>query len=320
MRPFSLHVGAVLLLAAVTSPRLAGAEPPVSNKVAAEALYEDAKTLLNQEKWQAALEKLLASQRLDPAIGTLLNIAYCYEKLDKTASAWASYNEVVGLASSTGDKQGRGERAAAAAKALEPKLARVVLRVPPESRVDKLELRRDGDLIDPGTWDTAIPTDPGMHAFEASAPGRVSWKSSIQVAPGPSTMTLSIPVLVVGASPSSPSGAQRTAGIAVAGVGLAGVIVGAIFGGLTIAKKSAESAHCQKADPHLCDATGVDLRSQALTFANVSNVGFAVGGAALVTGVALFFTAPKPDAANTALQVSPLVAARTGGALISGRW
>src|SRR4051812_19769731 len=181
MRSAPAPAGALLLVAAITSPRLATAQAPVASKVAAEALYEDAKRLLNEQRYQEALDKLLASQRLDPAIGTLLNIGYCYERLNKTASAWASYNEVVGLARAAGDKQGRGEQAAQSAKALEAKLARVVVTVPAASRVEKLQVRRDGDVLDPGTWETPIPTDPGTHVYEASAPGRLPWKASIVV-------------------------------------------------------------------------------------------------------------------------------------------
>lgn len=316
MRSASFAASAVLVAALAATPRAFAAEPPVANKVAAEALYEEAKPLLSQRQWQPALDKLLASQRLDPAIGTLLNIAYCYEQLGKTASAWATYNEVVGMARASGDRQGRGERAAQAAAALAPKLARVVVTVPRESRVERLEVKRDGEPIDPGTWDTGIPTDPGPHTFEASAPGRATWRASVEVPPGPSTATVTVPLLDV-ASSWSP---QRTAGLAVAGVGVAAAIAGGIFGGLAIARKNAERSHCLPSDPHLCDATGVSLRSQALTMANASNVAFAVGGAALVAGVAVFFTAPKPGGGSASLGLSPTVAAHEGGLRLTGRW
>jgi serine/threonine-protein kinase len=318
MRPSSSFSAALLLTVAATlaSPRPAHAEASAADKAAAEALYEDAQRLLAAQRIAEALDKLLASQRLDPGIGTLLNIAFCYERLGKTASAWATYTEVVGLASKVGDRQGRGERAAQAARALEPRLAKVVVSVPAGSRVEKLEVRRDGELMDPGTWDTPVPMDPGTHAIEASAPGHLPWTGSVAVQPGPSAVTVSVPLLAVG----SPGlGPQRTAGAALAGVGVAGVIAGAVFGGLTIAKKNAEAAHCQTANPHLCDMTGVDLRAQALTMANASNVAFAVGGAALVTGVAVFFTAPK-TAERSAFQVAPAVGARSGGIQIVGRW
>ncbi len=316
MRPPPSRAAAILLVVAVTSPRSAAAQAPVGDKVAAEALYEEAKVLLNEQRWQAALDKLLASQRIDPAIGTLLNIGYCYEKLNKTASAWASYNEVVGLARAAGDRQGRGERAAQAARTLEPRLSRVVVAVPGVSRVEGLEVRRDGEPLDPGTWNAAIPVDPGAHAFDATAPGRAAWRASVEGPPEPRTVTVAVPLL----APAAAWGSQRIAGAAIAGVGVAGAIAGGVFGVLTIVKKNAEGAHCQKVDADLCDATGVGLRAQALTMANASNAAFAVGGAALATGAALFFTAPKPGGGGASIGISPVASAQTGGVRITGRW
>jgi hypothetical protein len=291
----------------------------VANKAAAEALYNEALELLNRNAYQEALDKLLASQRIDPALGTLLNIGYCYERLNKTASAWATYNEVVGLARAANDQQGRGDRAAQAARALEPKLAKVIVAVPAESRVEKLEVRRDGDVIDPGTWGTPIPTDPGAHTFEVSAPGRAAWSTSIVVAQGPSSVTITVPPLAAGAGA---WGGRRIAGVAVAGVGVAGMIAGAVFGGLAIAKHDEQATHCLKSNPHLCDATGVDLRGQALTMANASNVALGVGAAAIAAGAVLFFTAPKPVAQTSSFEVrlSPVVTAEARGAFITGRW
>ncbi len=329
MRSLSLPAGLLLLGAAFASPRWASAEPPVANKAAADALYDQAKALISEKKYDQALEKLLASQRLDPALGTLLNTAFCYERLGKTASAWATYNDVTGIAKATDDKQGRGERAAQAAKALEPRLSKVVVTVPSDNRVPKMEIRRDGDLVDPATWDTPIPIDPGKHAFEAWAPGRARWQGSIDIPEGPGTTAVSVPLLAMGppehaeARPEASAwGTQRIVGVGVAGGGVIAVVTGAIFGVLAITKKNAEAAHCQPANPHECDATGVALRAQGLTMANGSNVSFALAGAALATGAGLYLTAPRAAGRDTAFEVSvaPAVAAESGGVWITGRW
>src|SRR6185437_16253955 len=97
------------------------------------------------------------------------------------------------------------------------------------------------ERVDPGTWGSAIPIDPGPHTFEASAPGRAPWRVSAAAPPGPSTITVTVPLLAPGVD----WGPQRIAGAAVAGVGVAGVIAGAVFGTLTIVKKKAETSHCQ---------------------------------------------------------------------------
>ena len=59
-----------------------------SNKAAAEALFSEGRSLASAGKCDEAIPKFQASQKLDPGIGTLLNLADCYEKVGRTASAW----------------------------------------------------------------------------------------------------------------------------------------------------------------------------------------------------------------------------------------
>jgi hypothetical protein len=88
---------------------------------------------------------------------------------------------------------------------------------------------------------------------------------------------------------------QRIAGVVVGSVGLAGLVLGGVFGGLTIATVNdlEDRNLCSDGDKPICKQEGLDLQSDANTTANVSNVALAVGGAALVTGVIVFFTAPR---------------------------
>ena len=75
-----------------------------NNRAAAEALFNEGRSLVAGGHYSDACPKFEASQQLDPGLGTLLNLAECYEKLGKTASAWAEYREAIPLARASGSK------------------------------------------------------------------------------------------------------------------------------------------------------------------------------------------------------------------------
>ncbi|HEY3237410.1 MAG TPA: hypothetical protein VGJ84_22005 [Polyangiaceae bacterium] len=129
------------------------------DKAAAEALFDEGRKLMQEGKLEPACRKFEASQRLDPAPGTLLNEADCWEKLGRTASAWVSFREAAALARNAGDTK-RASAATQRAAALEPKLARLKITVPDAVRsTSGLTVKRDGEKVDAALWDSPIPVD-----------------------------------------------------------------------------------------------------------------------------------------------------------------
>jgi hypothetical protein len=74
------------------------------------------------------------------------------------------------------------------------------------------------------------------------------------------------------------------AGFIAGGVGVAGIIVGSIYGVRTFSKKDKGNAAC---DGRYCSQEGLDLHQQAETSAAISTVGFGVGIAGVGAGLAL---------------------------------
>jgi hypothetical protein len=88
-------------------------------------------------------------------------------------------------------------------------------------------------------------------------------------------------------------------------VGLAGLIVGGIFGGLTLAAKSTVSSGCDDVT-HTCTAAAHSAAENGKTFGPVSTAALVAGGVGVVTSIVLFATRKSPSSATT-VAVRPLV-------------
>src|SRR5512138_3647032 len=109
-----------IVVCAIASPIDAHAQP-ADNTALAEQLFNEGRELGKANNWAAACPKFEASLRYDPAVGTRLNLATCYEKVNKPASAWGQYREAADVAAKQGDTK-RRDFAQKAAAALEPRL------------------------------------------------------------------------------------------------------------------------------------------------------------------------------------------------------
>src|SRR5262249_34298098 len=141
-------------------------QAPLRDPAGAEKLFSEARQLLDASKYAEACQKLADSHQLDPAIGTLLNLAQCYAKIGKTATAWATYREAAGAARASGQAE-REMKAARAAQALEPDLAKCNITVPEGAAAKGVEVTRNGMLVPKSLWGTSEPIDPGEYLIEA---------------------------------------------------------------------------------------------------------------------------------------------------------
>ncbi|HWA72931.1 MAG TPA: tetratricopeptide repeat protein [Polyangiaceae bacterium] len=317
------------------------AQPRPAESAAAEALFQQAATLMGEGKYSEACEKFEGSQQLDPALGTMLRLADCYDRTGRTASAWSMFEDVASLARARGDSE-RQQMANDRANDLEPRLSKLEIKLGSQRALPGLSVTLNGTSLPRAMWDVAIPVDPGTQHVEVTADGRAPWSGSADVSRGAGVKTISVPELgqkaVVEPGPSAdakraplsdrsdgttPGRAQRTAGYVVAGGALLGLGVGAF---LTYrAHKSYELSldHCRPEDASKCSAVGVEQRDDARSLANGATIAFASGGALLVTGIALVLLAPKaeaPPASSTAMRVSANVSRAGGSLTMLGAW
>ena len=189
---FGIGCGIALTLVATALPARAQDDTAL-----ALTLFDQGKRLADAQNYAEACPKFFDSYALTPKLGTLLNLADCYEKIGKTASAWARFSEAIAMAE--GAKE--GERAAFAkqhADELVKSLATLTITAP--NAPPHLQITRDGTALDPASLDVAVPVDPGAHVIVASAPKKIAWTLTV-IVPKSAAQRLEIPALETAPEP-----------------------------------------------------------------------------------------------------------------------
>lgn len=315
MRSSLFALLACVVVSTVTAPALA-AEPTADDRERASALFEEGRGLAKEGKFAEACPKLEESQRLDPGIGTLYNVADCLEHVGRLASAWAAFLEVARLAKLTG--QGDREQVARGrADKLAPRLAKLRITMtgaPPGARV-VVDGRSEGVSLD-----VDVPVDPGEHAIAVSAPDHVPLEKAVRVEPGSGLVVVDLPKLeprtTVAPPPPPPIAPppapapprestwtwHKTAAVAAAGAGALGLGAGGFFGLRASSQWSDAEASCPNG---ACNDAGYTQWEDARSSARVANVMVGVGVVLVATGVVLWVLAPSQGDSRASALAAP---------------
>jgi hypothetical protein len=331
-----LYAVVILALPYLLLTSAAQAVPP-ADEAAAEVLFNQATEAALARHLDVACAKFAEAQRLDPTAGTLLSLGKCETERGNLATAYGAYVAAISLAQQDNDKKGREGRARDAASKLLPQLSMLVITVAPGTRADGMEIKRNGKVVGEGQWGSPVPMDPGTVTIEATAPGRLAWKTTIRIEPKPGSTTIAVPALAPAVETAAPGippapvraekeeeshwSGQAIGGVVVGGAGVLGIALGTIFGVKAIGKKSDADARCRPEDPSRCDATGVTLRQDEKTAGTISTVALIAGGVSLAGGVVLLVTAPRKQAKPAAgfrLEASPTMAGGKMGLTLRG--
>jgi len=220
-----------------------------------------------------------------------------------------------------------------------------------------VSVRLDGqrwlDRLDGG----AVAVDPGAHTFVFESPGqvtvtrqfviregekarreRVLFGASGAVAAPPASAPAAEAAPAEAALPpppspgqppstppssepsSSPGQTQRVVAWVTGGAGIAGLVLGTVFGAVAMSDWNSAKSECTTSScPAASYAQAGNNRSSALSAATASTVGFVLGGVLVAGGVALYLTAPAgPTATQRGLRLVPLVGAGSGGVQLEG--
>jgi len=310
-----------------------------THEAVAEALFTEGKQLYTEGRYSEACEKLAQSHKADPAGGTVLLLAMCYEKEGRSASAWVKYAEALAIARRDG-RTDRAERAETARVELEERLTYLGLRLAPEvTQLEGLELRLDGVVIPP-LGDAAVPIDPGLHTLTVAAPGHRSYRSEFAARPPKETLTVEVPPLErlpeeplpePAAEPTTVplaplptpeperSSATRTWAYVTAGVGVAALGVGGYFGYRAFTLDDQADELCGANTTTCTDPKGVSVSEKATDRWTIGSLVAGGGIAALATATVLFVVSGKDEPSPA---ITADAQARPGGMwlAVSGRY
>lgn len=286
-----MRLASVLLVAFLIAWAHA-ARAQASDPAAGEALFREGRAAAEKGNYELACQKFHESHRLDPAPGTVLNIADCEEKLGHIATAWTLYQEV------TQKLPSRDERhaiAQARVTALEPRVPKLAIRLAAGAPSDSV-VRRDGVELKSASLDTPLPVDPGKHEIVVEAPGRAKSSVVIQIGEG-ETKRVSVSPGAVTPQSDKPGGktgtssGSKTTGYVLGGIGIVGIGVGTVTGLMVLSKKSTVDDNCNA--QKVCNQAGKDAADSGKTLGTISGASFILGAVALGAGAYLVLSSKE---------------------------
>ncbi|MBW2526834.1 MAG: hypothetical protein JRI23_21805 [Deltaproteobacteria bacterium] len=256
-------------------------------------IFRQAQEQYEAGRYQAALEKFREVTTLIDSPNAWLYIARCLKKVNDKPRAFEAMSEAVALANKLAEKDQSYLRtrdaAAAEREAIVTEIARVIVAAadPPEG----LKVDVDGRTLEPSDFGRQLGVFPREITITAEAPGHQPFLLVKDMSPG-SVETIAInmrpidgggdggPIVVDGSSE-----ALWISGFVVAGVGVVGMTLFAVFGSMSNARFAEIEEEC--GSPPCTDAKYTDLIDEGETWDLVANIGLGVGAAGLVAGTVM---------------------------------
>lgn len=293
---------------------------------ASEALFDQGIEDMEGGRYELACPALAESHRLDPTPGSLFTLASCESKRGRIATAVVRFKEylvVFGAMPIAKQRQQSGRETIARAEIakLSAQIPEVVVELP-AGAPPGTTIHCDGAPVPWARSGLPIALDPGEHRISAGAPGRRFVTRRVELKLGAREwVTLAF----------QPQGQRRKQvdvdeGVGVRGVmtyatfglGVAGLVTGAITGGMVLAERSVVREECEDT---ACTAEGFQAVKRGRALGLVSTVGFGVGLAGLGAAAALVLT--RPGGQGTASGQRMVVRVGGSGAaevLLQGVW
>lgn len=322
-RSRSFVVVLALALVAVARPALADSA----------ADFKEALALFEQERCDQALPKFEAVVAETGSPNARIYVARCLKNEGRLDEAYEQMRQTVSDATQRAETEDKyvptRDSAAAELALLEPKVAKLVVAVvePPDGTVVYIGTRAlSGEQLG-----VPVAVMPGTLDVRAEAPGRAPVLREVELAAGKTrTITLTMDEAAPEAEvsdqiPDEPTGSTssmggiRITGFVVAGLGVAGLAVGAGLAAKAQSDFDALDEECQSMTCPEGEQGRVDDGRMLTTVANASLI---VGGILAAGGAAMIIFGGNDDDgdASATLEIAPILGPTTNGLTFSGRF
>lgn len=321
------------------SPAIARAQSDAdaAETAAARALAIDGVKLAQADKCGEAVDKLERAEKLKHSPIVLRHLGECQVKVGRWVEGSESLRKLLREPlpeNATPTLSQAYESAAATLRDVKPRIPtmKIVLTAPSDA---DFTVKVDGKDVADSVVGVALPTDPGEHEVEATAPGFLKVSSTVKLAPSASSfVTLELvrdpsarppqkpevaavaPAAATTESRPPPPPAEeahaqgsntgKVLGYVSYAVAAGGLGAGIAFG---LSAKSDEKELAAVCPNHVCSEAQRDSLDSAKTKGIVSTVGFAVAGAGVTLGTILLLTS-GPSSSEKASHGAPRTAAR----------
>jgi hypothetical protein len=290
--------------------------PPTPEKIRADKLFDDGRRYLVSKEYALACTAFEQSQTADPAIGTLLNIALCYETWGKIAASYRWYLEAEKFAREKSDDREKGARAKV--DELAPKVPHLQVDIPADADIATTFVL-DGKEIDRVALADDQLVEPGRHTIVARVPGKPPKETVIDIKQGERRrLTIDVPRpevrMIV-------TGGQRRKGKFYGGIGMivAGTSALGIAGFVSLVARQDYADALQECPDKACTSReAFDATQSARKKANVMTF-VSIGGAALA-GVGIYFvlTSRRPKSMERKVTIVPSIEPDAVGVVLRG--
>ena len=295
----------------------------------ADEFYEKGLKAMLDGDFATGCPALEQSYDLDHSLGALFTVAACYARWGKTYTALLRYETFLAeqgqqdMSKLPADKRAKAEErmknAIAKLKELESQVPTITVKLSAADPSATL-------TIDDNPAEVAVPVrvDPGDHTLVLMAKGERTERIESVAVGDARTVVLQVGTPVVEPPPPAEDEGEALdpmliGAIVAGGVGVVGIVVGAVTGAMVFAKKSDVEDNC---DDKTCTPEGKEAADDAQTLGLVSTIGFGVGIAGLAAGTVLFLLRDDGEDADSTAGLHLVGGAGADGGFVGvrGAW